>query len=245
MQLTMRKNIYVLLLLIAASSCSDKQTVDDKRATDLDEFETYQVDVESKPTPIFELIEEVEVMRLEETDESLLGGIYEIYDTGNEFIFPNRSDKGIYTYSKSGEYLSKFNHLGDGPGEYGFIQSFWVEKDTVFLYDINKRRLLSYSLKGGHLKSWKVPFHATSFYSYRNGFVADLDHIPFQDSLNFNVLFTDKDMEAVGMANPYDLPLNLSIMMTNNKFQPYLNGLIFHQDKSDTVFFIDGTRPSP
>ena len=241
----MRVNFSVLLLLLTAWSCAEKGASNDKKSTNLDGFKTFKIDTEAKPVSIFELIEEVEIMRLEETEESLLSYIQNVYSVESRIIFPSGNDGSIYTYTKNGEFISKFSHVGDGPGEYEFIWSFWVNGDHIFVSDINRRSLISYDLEGNHLRSWKLPFYAKSFFTYDKGFVADLDYTAYQDSLQFNVLFLDENMEVKQMANPYSSPLILYVGSSVSSFQPYGKDLIYHGFKSDSVFLIENNEIRP
>ena len=241
----MRINICLLLLLLTGWSCAEKGASNDKKSTNLDGFKTFKIDTEAKAVSIFELIEEVEIMRLEETEESLLSYVQNVYSVEDRIVFPSGNDGSIYTYTKNGEFIGKFSHVGNGPGEYEFIWSFWVDGDHIFVSDINRRSLISYDLEGNHLRSWKLPFYAKSFFTYDKGFVADLDYTAYQDSLQFNVLFLDENMEVKQMANPYSSPLILYVGSSVNSFQPYGKDLIYHGFKSDSVFLIKNNQTRP
>ncbi|WP_157716546.1 6-bladed beta-propeller [Roseivirga ehrenbergii] len=241
----LRFGILMLLLGLMVSCSSGNEQKQTEQAVATDEFKTFKIDTEAKAVSIFELIEEVEVMRLEETAESLLSSVFKVSSTEDRIIFPSGNDGSIYSYSKEGEFISKFSHVGNGPGEYEFIWSFWVDGDRIFVSDINRRRLLSYDLEGNHLRSWKLPFSAKSFFTYDKGFVADLDYTAFQDSLQFNVLFLDENMEVKQMANPYLSPLILYVGSSVNSFQPYGKDLIYHGFKSDSVFLIEKNQVRP
>ncbi|MGW8121277.1 6-bladed beta-propeller [Roseivirga echinicomitans] len=238
----MRKVTIFSLLLLSLWSCAKKAAVNEKAAMDLGAFKTFKIDTEAKPVSIFELIEEVEIMRLEETDESLLSHVQQVYSTEERIVFPSGNDGSIYSYTKNGEFINKFSHVGNGPGEYEFIWSFWVDGDRIFVSDINRRSLLSYDLEGEHLKSWRLPFYAKSFFTYDKGFVAGLDYTAFQDTLQFNVLFLNESMEVKKMANPYLYPLTLYVGSSVNSFQPYGKNLIYHGFKSDSVFLIENNK---
>lgn len=231
------------MLLLGLLSCSSPGEKESKLSTKSnDEFQLFKIDTKAKPVSIFDLIEEVEIMRLEETEQSLLSSICCVYTTEDRLIVPSGSDGNIYSFSKKGEFISKFRHVGNGPGEYEFISGFWTEGDTIFLVDINRRNLISYDLEGNHLRSWKIPFDSNNFYSYGNGFVSDLNYSPYQDTLQFNILFLDEELKVKKMANPYTSPLRLYMGSTLNTFRPYGKDLIFHRNTSDTVFLIDNSE---
>ena len=235
--------IILFLSLVSCASDQEQQEIDQVIAKE--GFKTFKIDTEAKPVSIFELIEEVEIMRFEETEESLLSYVQQVYSTEDRIVFPSGNDGNIYSFTKNGEFISKFSHVGNGPGEYEFIWSFWVDGDRIFVSDINRSRLLSYDLKGNHLKSWRLPFYAKSFFTYDKGFVADLDYTAFQDSLQFNVLFLNENMEVKQMANPYLSPLILYVGSSVNSFQPYGKNLIYHGFKSDSVFLIENNQTRP
>mgnify|MGYP003649557553 FL=1 len=245
MNTKVRYGALMLLLGLMLSCSSGNEQKQTEQAIATDEFQTFKIDTEAKPVSVFELIEEVEIMRLEETDESLLSNVQQLYSTEDRIIFPNSRAGSVYSFTKNGEFISQFRHVGNGPGEYEFIWDFWVAGDTIFLHDINRNYVMSYDLEGDHLKSWKPMFYANSFYSYGEGFVADLDIIPFQDTLQFDILFLDKDMGVKKMANPYLLPMNIAFGNNINTFKPYGENLIYHAFKSDTVFLIENYESRP
>jgi hypothetical protein len=72
----MKTNSYFLLLLLVVCSCSDgKQKSLDEPELTIDEFRSYKIDMDMSQTKLADLIDTIEVMRLEETAESLLAHV--------------------------------------------------------------------------------------------------------------------------------------------------------------------------
>ena len=101
-----------LVVLVVFVSCTKNEP--DNGGSDatqnLDEFTTYTVDINSKPISFFDLIEEVELVRLEETPESLLSWVSQLRFTDDLVIFPgNKGD--VFTFKNDGPFINKFNRL--------------------------------------------------------------------------------------------------------------------------------------
>ena len=106
--------ILVATIGVACSSPEEKQEVKLK----LDDFQTYTIDVDATPVRFSEQVEAVEVTYLEETEASLLDYSYRMSLFEDKLVFPSGRKGDVYVYSRQGEYISHFNHKGDGPGEY-------------------------------------------------------------------------------------------------------------------------------
>lgn len=76
----------------------------------------------------------VAVISLETTAESLLGTINKIVEFDEDYYVLS-NDRWICRFDSEGRFISKLNHLGNGPGEYSYIGDFDV-------YDVNGRKEL-------------------------------------------------------------------------------------------------------
>jgi hypothetical protein len=101
-------------------------------------------------TPDSVVFEDREIVILETTPEVLLSDIFAI-DIHDDYIYVmDRFSTTIFVFSRNGEFLTKIGRQGRGPGEYGQILSFAVDRDNDELLIATDRpnRILYYSLSG-------------------------------------------------------------------------------------------------
>ena len=63
-----------------------------------------------------------------------------------------------FRFSKNGTFLNAIGQRGEGPGEYREMDSFFVGKDCVYVCDMSKRTIYSYSFDGKFLHSLSFPY---------------------------------------------------------------------------------------
>lgn len=208
-----------------------------------DSFRSYAIDIDRPDVPLTELIESVEVMRLEETDESLLGGPGRMIRAGDKLILAGTGD--VHIFSDKGEFIRKFNRRGDGPGEYGIIQSVWMSGDTIVLYDNQKQMLRWYDQLGNDLKEQKVPESASHVYPLENGYVLDMDFRAIADTLTYKLLLVDEQMENKAMLLPYEQGVPFPISTNMNSFKEFDGKLLYKSVFGDTIYFVGPQRVEP
>ncbi|PIW03172.1 MAG: hypothetical protein COW40_16270 [Cytophagales bacterium CG17_big_fil_post_rev_8_21_14_2_50_40_13] len=148
-------------------------------------------------------------------------------------------------FSKLGDYLSSFNHLGEAPGQYQSIQNFWVKNDTVFIFEKLKSALMKYALDGIYLGEDKLPIRPANLYFNELGYVADMNNRLLFDSLQFRTVFLNTKMEVTGMANPFDEINQYNIISSTNPFTAYKDKLLYKSNFNDTVYSIDESSSRP
>ncbi len=211
-----------------------------------DEFQVYQLDVNGPKVSFFDLIEKVEILRLEETEESLLAYVGGVIDTGDEFIFPSGKEGDIYRYTKTGEYKAKINRKGEGPEEYFSAQSLWVEGDSIFVYTKSKQKVKQYLLSGDFVRSLDIPAAGAQVIPFRNGYAVDLNSTVLDDSLAYSVMLLDKDFGRGPLFVPFkSYESFFSVSTPYNGFYPYKNDLVYLRALNDTLFLLndEGVRP--
>lgn len=234
-----------ILLISCVYGCGDGTTEISSEPDEVsDEFRAYALDVDKSTIPFADVVDEVELMKLEETEESLLSSVFRVSEVGDKFIFPG--DKGdIYAFSNKGEFLSKFNHKGDGPEEYSGIRTIWMEGDSIALYDGQKQIIHWYDHNGKHLKELKMPEHAGHIYPYDGGYALDMTFTAISDSLKYKVLILDKDLETKDLLLPYDQLVPFPMTSTVNSFGRINGKLMFKSVFDDTAYFIGSDSPEP
>ncbi|KOF03503.1 hypothetical protein OB69_06370 [Roseivirga seohaensis subsp. aquiponti] len=240
----MRINFSVLLLLLTAWSCAEKGASNDKKGTNLDVFHTYKVDIKQNEAPIFDFIEEVEFVRLQETNESLLKPIYKLEIFDDNFIIPESDGSKIYLFDSAGDFKSVIGRRGNGPGEFNVIWDLWMEQDTMFVYDRRSYKVHKYALSGEHYETTKLDISPWHIRSTAKGYVYDMYNQLGNHTTKYNLVFVDDEFNEVQRAQPIQLELGATSFGPDT-FQEYEGGLLYQSTFSDTVYQIKEREAIP
>ena len=125
----MKKHIFVILVLAVLAGCSrDASTTNSNSAF---------IDVSNpKELPSSEIIESVDFLFLNETDDIMIGDVSDLCYVDELWYILDISDRGsvISTFDKEGNALHTMNRTGRGPGEYLSINNFDVCPKTGDVY---------------------------------------------------------------------------------------------------------------
>ncbi|MGW8121276.1 6-bladed beta-propeller [Roseivirga echinicomitans] len=235
----------VLITTLFTACGGEKETATKVAQQANNEFKVIPLTIESEKRKLSDLIESIEVLGLEETDEGLLSGVYNFSQANNRLVFPSGTKGDVFVYTDQGKFISTFNRQGDGPEEYGLLQSFWVKNDTLFVHDSQRGSVNQYDIDGKYLGQLKLNVKPTHLYPYQDGYVGDMSGKLINDSLKFNLVFYDEQLNVIGMENPYKDVIPFPIVTTLNSLAGYGNDLLYKEIFSDTVFIIedDVVRP--
>ena len=113
--------------------------------------------------PLSRIFSHVEYIKLESSERSLIGVITKAFiDDDRIYIFDN-IQKCLLCFGVDGKYISRYQNLGNGPGEYKTIHDFDLlpnRKGIVLLADNERILLLDRDLK--FLKDQKTLFKSSS-----------------------------------------------------------------------------------
>ena len=112
--------------MLCLVSCSGPKEQPKTSEANSETFQSYQLSINSEKKELASLIESIEVIPLEETDQSLLTSASRVIKYGDEYLVVNKGDEEIVFFDSDGNYLKTFNRLGEGPREYKSINTFWV-----------------------------------------------------------------------------------------------------------------------
>ena len=241
-----KRNYLAFILLIILSACGgETEEAKEPIAKADDEFKIIPLTIESEKMKLAEMIESIEVMGLEETDEGLLASVYNVVSTDDAFVFPSGTEGSVFVYSNEGKFISAFNKKGQGPEEYSNPQSVWLKGDTIFLHDSDRGNVLKLTLEGDLLTTIKLKPKPAHLYPYKDGYIGDMSGRPIHDSLNFNLVFYDKDFNMLAMDNPYAKPPVFPIVSSMNTLSKYGSEVTYKEIFGDTVFLVNDQQVSP
>tara|TARA_R110001592_G_scaffold62119_7_gene189841 strand:- start:465 stop:1607 length:1143 start_codon:yes stop_codon:yes gene_type:complete len=236
------KHALVVLLFGLMSCSSNNEQNQADQSKEADKFKTFKIDIEASVVDLVDFIDEVEVMRLEETDNSLLAMVAGVEITNDRILIPHGNGDLIF-FSKTGEYQSTFNRQGQGPEEYERLGSVWADANRIGIFDGTS--IFQYDFDGNFLGSSKLSNNVSAVYPTPDGYALDASGKVTNDSLQYNVILVDEVLKPQVMLNPFvDFP-PFGFRMAANVFSSYKNGLLYHAALSDTVFLLEGQKMAP
>lgn len=103
------------------------------------------------------IVQAVEVIPLEVTDQSMLNGIKKIVCVDSCFVIQDMSLE-LYRFDKNGKFLNRISKRGRGSEEYLRLNTFCVDSlGHVALFDSFRHRILVFLLDGSFIDVLKLP----------------------------------------------------------------------------------------
>ncbi|NVK85217.1 MAG: 6-bladed beta-propeller [Cytophagia bacterium] len=206
-------------------------------------FEHFKIDLNAPKINFFDAIEHVEIIRLEETEKSLLSYLASYLKTPAGFSL--RDTYKMYFFDEVGNFQQTINKQGDGPEEYSIINSFWIKDEHIELFSGPSRILQHYSLEGDYLKTIPVGYEkdilAGSMIRYEGGYLFQTKSPTRGGDADYELIFTNHDLDILSQ----ELPKNPSFLLSNasKRFQQNDGDLYFKKTLSDSVFVIVDSKP--
>lgn len=234
---TQKYQVALVAIILIVFSCSYSDSGDNvsDQPVSSDEFISYQLTADLPKAEWSEIIDQVEITRLEESEESLLSYVFNLHFVGDKIVFSNGDENSIYTFTKEGEFIQKFTKKGEGPEEYPSINDLWMEGDTVAIYSQGKF-INRYLLKGDFISSESLRYQAGHILSYAKGYALDMFFETVDDSLFYNVITLDSELSRQETLLPSDPPKGFRIRTGNNTLMPYKSSFLYQRVMSDTVY---------
>lgn len=154
------KNISLTLLILLCCSCQHKQPSESPIAEEAQDVSSC-VEIElgnnlkdSGEKMLFsDLVEDVEFVKLETTNASLLGNICKIL-LFNDHLFiqtmgVDNSNALISVFDRNGKFIRKIGRIGQGPGEYRLARDIAVNDSLLFINVNWLRKIMVYNWHTG------------------------------------------------------------------------------------------------
>ncbi len=143
----MRKILLLSLVVFCSVSCREKGNVVSVPKPDYADPHLFDAE---------KYADSVRFVRLETTDDNLIGSVGELFFTDDYIIVvDNRQTSSIFFFDHDGNYSHKIHRQGRGPGEY--LDFFHVlldrEREVLYLYDISKQAMQLYDFEGNFLSA--------------------------------------------------------------------------------------------
>jgi hypothetical protein len=122
----MKKTFFVILMITTFISC-EKSNVKEFH------YPVLSVDItRMNPPSLFDIFRKIEIITLETTDNSLIGGIMEVdpvFCNNHYYILDNRS-RSFYCFDEHGKFVKTIANEGQGPQEYIDAVDFVINEST-------------------------------------------------------------------------------------------------------------------
>lgn len=240
-----RTSHYILLILLLCSLGCGTQTEVAETENSQDGFQSYKIDLHSNKTPFVELVQSIEITRLEETDASLLRGVDQIEFYEDKMIIPTNSNTGtIYIFSNKGEFISKFNRKGDGPEEYSSWTDIWMEDSLICIYVYGKS-INRYDLDGNFISQDRLEEQAEHIYPYKSGYALDMHLLYTQDTLKYSIVTVNDQMKIDQTLLPFEKVPGIRSGQFKNSFFTAGDDFLYLSTMSNTVYRLKNDSAEP
>tara|TARA_R110001592_G_scaffold135241_2_gene351387 strand:+ start:1923 stop:3074 length:1152 start_codon:yes stop_codon:yes gene_type:complete len=238
-------SLFFLLLLVTFSCSKNTSEKESEAVVVTDDFKSYRLDIDLPVERFADLIESVELVRMEETDNSLLTYIYAVHQTNDQLVFASGRESDVFVFDMSGGFVRKINRKGEGPEEYLGITDLWLEGDTLAIYTSSQSTVKRYGLKGNFIRSERLPVSPGHIYSYKGGYAMDMNYGLINDTSYYRYARLDKDLKLSGMYLPVDNRMSVGLGFSANPVVPYKDGVTLHRAMSDTVYYLSDNGFTP
>ncbi|KYG80625.1 6-bladed beta-propeller protein [Roseivirga ehrenbergii] len=235
------------LLLLVTFSCSKNTSEEETEAVVVtDDFKSYRLDGDQPQERFADLIESVEVVRLEETDNSLLAYVRNLQQTKDYLVFNSSTmESDVFVFDRNGAFVNKINRQGDGPEEYQAVSNIWMESDTLAVYTSSKKTVKRYSLEGDFISTVTLPVAGAHVHGYNGAYAMEMNYSPINDTSYYRYASLGKDLQLSGMYLPVDNKMDMWMSLSMNPISPYKDGVTLLRMMSDTVYRLSDNQFTP
>lgn len=198
------------------------------------------IDKIEKPGNFRELIEEIDFVPLETTDESILEEIDKVVSHKGRFYILDERGKSLKIFTHDGEYVRSVGRVGHGPGEFTFLMDFSLDtaRRTLMLLSNDKQAVLEFDLDGNYIKTFKNNLYGNQFERIGDNWYYFLNQNINQLSGHHNLIV----MDSTGMVKDRLFPFPETFRVSLG-FSGFISGNqegILYNALSDTIFQLTG-----
>jgi hypothetical protein len=190
---------------------------------------------------------DVDIIPLKTSSDCLMGNFcsMEILDS---FIFVQDNLPNLYIFRNDGKFLCQVGKKGEGPGEYSYINTFYIDKKKKQVAIVDEIRCLitKYDFEGKYISSVHVPLNMIK--SSRHAVLINDSSLFFNHTLNFeaNAAYTlsNNNFEKYSVFRSYN-PIateGYTYEFSGNPITKNEDGFNFIMPLSDTIYsYFDGS----
>lgn len=242
------KHILLLLFIVSVFfSCKQSGEMSENSRVEnivIDSDKNIQVPYDS-------LIERIEFIKLETTEDNLIGEISQVLFVDSLLIVvDSKSAKSISVFDLNGDFKNKIGNIGNGPAEFVEISNVIIVPETnhVCVLDRPQKKILYFSLDGQFIRQERQPFMLMSF-EY-----IDSQHIAYNVIAMYDDLYGEYRGKALvvtdtthrisygSIDDTYSNDLTFVIHSPLRKFD---NQVFFSSNISDSIYLVKNDKLIP
>ena len=147
--------------LFVSDSASEYQTkvIDEYDSENIRRYKRSDFDVEKKDLLLSSLIDSLEVIKLDNDDDALIGNNLKAIISDSYILVYSINERECKLFDrKTGTFLRHIGSEGQGPGEYAYVYDQVIDEknNRVYLGDVNNKSILEYELNGKFIQRIKL-----------------------------------------------------------------------------------------
>lgn len=205
----MNKNFFIgYLVCILISSCA-QVTIKECEINQDGDILIIKPDYSEPVFEISSLIDSVRYVKLELTDNSMIGDLTKILIFEDKIYALDTKTSSLFVFDMNGKYLSKIHNVGPGPEEYTQLDFFTIDKGKrhIILTDLVGYWVMRYDFEGNFISRQKIPFWIRDIAPISNGgFVFYMNYINNSRRFEkeFNFYYMDSLLQIKKAYFPYE-----------------------------------------
>lgn len=234
----MKKNIFILSLLIGFFSCTNPSRNVEKELTIID----FGKNIQKPASDILSL----SFLKLQTNEKCLLGAVSQIRELKDHYYLLDAFvSRRVYVFDKQGNFVSLIGDTGNAPGEYVSPSFLLIDevKGVISVIDPSQQKIIDYSLDNfNYLSEKKIPF-SSSFVEYLSDsemawYISEYKG----DAPHYGVYVTDGDIQLqnklleLEFVSAYKMGMNRKIYKHDKSVYAYSHySPVLYNVKSDSV----------
>ncbi|WP_106830213.1 6-bladed beta-propeller [Parabacteroides pacaensis] len=237
----MRQILFMLISLFFLFSCKREKNQDvyseDAKIVDI-----------NNPTSVAieDFITDVDTIRLEVTDSSLLGDIHQIHIMNDKFYILDIKSNAVFIFARNGDFIKKISRVGQGPLEYIKINNMeldYKQKHIIFS-DTFSRRIFICDEYGELVDVKNLSFIPNVILARNNNylnFYAGYQKVyDSKEMENFNIHILDDNGKFISSLLENKTPLRIDVASTSCiDYDSQSEDLLFQPVFSNCIYKID------
>lgn len=153
------KRLGLLIGLSTATACTGQADKTANAGISYDNMQTVVVRTGNTLYPIDEILDSTEYVRLETTDDNLIGYISQIRMADDCIVVIDKQNQAVFVFDRQGKALGSIKRTGHGPQEYTGISAVGLTPDgqRIVIADCWSKKALYFDRAGRFLYSKPIP----------------------------------------------------------------------------------------
>lgn len=232
--------IFLAGLILTLNSCKNRSTLAESPAQAV-------INISDAQTMNYQpLLDSIDYVPLETTDQSLIGNIGKIYVTQSNILVFDTKQTAILLFDKEGKFIRKIGQKGRGPEEYLFFNEIVFERKTEIIYAHERylNKMFKYNLKGELLEQIPSKFEFNSFCKAPEGYWL---YSCFKENnpKGYNLMLVDEKMQNMTAGFFPQNPAFVNTTFNSTFSRDYSGTSYFVYPTSNIIYKLNTDKPAP